>query len=158
MIYASRMSTFACGVVIAAMSSNTALADCATRHFYNNSPVSFIFAMGKGTGSCSYRLPETGKDSGMQSLCVFPPHSVGEIHYANTTIIHVIQALSQKGSAEPGQVLVKTDDGGQVYNHSFSVNTDSCYIDHSGGTGHIAVNDPAKGDINTCNDKNWSCH
>ena len=51
-----------------------------------------------------------------------------------------------------------SDDGGVIYNRSFSVNTDTGYISHSGSTGPIALNDPANGDIATYNDKNWSCH
>jgi hypothetical protein len=41
------------------------------------------------------------------------------------------------------------------YNQSFGLS--GCYIMHSGGTGAIAVNAPADGDITTCGRNGWRC-
>jgi hypothetical protein len=41
------------------------------------------------------------------------------------------------------------------YRGNFGVT--GCYIIHSGGTGAIAVNDPADGDVTTCGNPGWEC-
>ncbi|MDO9297643.1 hypothetical protein [Bradyrhizobium sp.] len=41
------------------------------------------------------------------------------------------------------------------YDQSFPVSF--CYLNHSGGTGYIAVNDPANGDVQTCGNPGWPC-
>jgi len=132
------------------LASGTAMANCGTRHLYNNTPVTFVLVMGDGTGSCSLNGP-------MKSACEIPSGQVGEIHYADTLFSHIAGAIAGAPAASPGQIHIMSEDGGKIFNQSFSVNGDNCYINHSGSTGKIAVNDPAKGDINTCGHGNWHC-
>lgn len=109
---------------------------CATRHFYNNSSVTFSFSM-MPDGSCSI-----GAYTG--PVCIIPPGAAADIHYPDSgTYIGV--ASVDKGGVYPGT--------------RFSVGggPGACYIQHSGNTGNIVVNGPANGDVTTCGAPDYPC-
>lgn len=111
--------------------ASSALADCDTRHFYNNSTV--LFSVTLVMGSCSIG------GSGMQKQCIVPPGQVAELHYSNFPI------------EEDGIAMWSLDPGSRLYRGSFPVAIpDGCYILHSGNTGNVAVNSDANGDVATC--------
>jgi hypothetical protein len=41
------------------------------------------------------------------------------------------------------------------YDQTFSI--DFCYLNHSGNTGYVALNDPARGDVQTCGNPGFPC-
>jgi hypothetical protein len=119
--------------------AGAARADCATRHFYNNTNAVFEIAMG-GPGTCS-----TGSGP-MQAHCFVPPSGSAELHYPN-------------GITSTAAFAIRSDDGGLVFPlraYPVSVSPGRCYINHDGNTGNIVVNEPADGDVTTCG-KGYAC-
>jgi hypothetical protein len=106
---------------------------CGTRHFYNNSNMSWDLHFEKST--CS--LPNGPN----VSSCTVPPGGVAEIHYANP--IGGGDFISMWGYGSFG----------------FDVDIVSCHIEHpnQGNTGNVALNGPANGDVTTCGRGGWNC-
>ena len=123
-----------------------ALANCGTRHFYNNSSATWTLAM--GSGSCS--IGNVNK----ASECVIPPWETADIHYVNADALDkVFQVIG--GGYAPGrdQVTIKSNDGKIYPAHKFNVTIgdwNECYVHHDGNTGNVVLNEPADGDIQTC--------
>jgi hypothetical protein len=106
---------------------------CGTRHFYNNSNMSWDLHMDKST--CSLPNGPNVKD------CTVPPGGVAELHYSN---------------------WVNGGDMFQFYGYGsfgFVVNPTNCHIEHpnQGNTGNVALNAPATGDVTTCGRGGWTC-
>lgn len=113
--------------------SSPALADCATRHFYNNSSVPFTLTMDKDAGTCS-----VGTSANVQQ-CVVPPRTTAEIHYTNSSVTDGFSGVQNVGT-----ITIQSS----IYSAtSFRVITGLCQIKHNGNTGNISVNDPVDGDI-----------
>jgi hypothetical protein len=131
------------GLVFAALAMGLAApaqADCATRHFYNNTNTTFELSMGT-PGTCSIG------PSGNVSRCYVPPHGSAELHYPNGV------------SVSSGALAVRSDDAELVYPlmaFPVSVSPGRCYLNHDGNTGNITVNEPADGDVTTCGAK-YTC-
>jgi hypothetical protein len=107
--------------------------NCATRHFYNHSKVSFQISFSKN-GSCSIG------DVNKANPCTIPPGMVADLHYGNYPLL-------------TESVTIESLDSGGIYPQtSFGVNW--CYIHHDGNTGNIVVNDRADGDVHTCGHDN----
>jgi hypothetical protein len=68
-------------------------------------------------------------------VCTIPPHTTATLIYFPYPAGHTVI-------------------GSSYATHQLGVT--GCYIDHSGSTGDIAVNDPADGDVTTCG-SNWEC-
>lgn len=109
-------------------------AACDTRHFYNNSPVTFQLTTGNNT-RCSI-----GPLS-MQQICQIPPGQTADIHYGSF--------FPNIGVSTPGSPIFPGD--------GYSVDPASCRINHSGSTGNIVVNEPADGDVVTCGKPDYPC-
>ena len=126
--------------------TSQALANCGTRHFYNNSSATWTLAM--GSGSCS--IGNVNK----ASECVIPPWQTADIHYVNADALHkVFQVIGGQYSPGHDQVTIKSNDGEIYPAHKFDVTIgdwNECYIHHDGNTGRVVLNDPADGDIQTC--------
>jgi hypothetical protein len=117
---------------------------CNTRHFYNNSPVPFTVSL-DNAGKCSIG------SSGQQYACVVPPMEVADLHYAS----NYGDVYSGLGMPTP-TVTIQSNDEGRIYSpQRFGVY--GCYIQHSGNTGNIVVNDPADGDVVTCGVGDYRC-
>src|ERR1700730_10789910 len=126
----------AAGLTCLPLLGSPASAGCATRHFYNNSPVQFNVEFG-GRSKCSIG------SSGMQVVCKVPPGQTADLHYNDGDVFPKISVSTPGSKIYPGR--------------TFNVQGVSCYIDHSGSTGNIAVNDPANGDVSTCGANGWTC-
>jgi hypothetical protein len=131
-----RISTLAAAALASLpLLGSPASASCDTRHFYNNSPVTFIIQFG-GNSTCSVG------GSGNHTVCRVPSKQIADLHYSN------IDAFPDITVQTPGSKIYPA--------RSFNVQGASCYIDH-GSTGNIAVNDPANGDVTTCGRNGWTC-
>jgi hypothetical protein len=67
--------------------------------------------------------------------CVINPHTTSTLTYLPFPLGHM-EVISRYGT------------------HVFGLS--GCYIEHSGSTHEIAVNDPADGDVTTCG-RDWGC-
>jgi hypothetical protein len=123
--------SFACLILVLAFGREAGA--CDTRHFYNNTKVTFVYSI-MPDGSCSVG-PYTGP------ICFIPPGQSADLHYPDS------------GTS----IGVASVDGGEIYpGTGFSVGG-GCYIKHSGSTGNIVVNGPANGDVTTCGASNYPC-
>jgi len=119
--------------LFAAVSSN-AMADCATRHFYNNSDIPWTIAILHGTCDIDGVT--------FQHSCTVGPNSVANLHWPNNFF--------------PGGDFL-TISGNKYYrNTQFSVSTSSCKYYTPGDTGNVVLNEPANGDVFTCG-KSYAC-
>ena len=102
-----------------------AFAGCATRHFYNKSDAPFTIEFSGSTGRCNVGAqPMSGK-------CVIGPGESAELHYSDLG----------------GTIYLSSD---RYYGRAAFTVSMTCYIDHTGRTGNVAVNEPANGDVSTC--------
>jgi hypothetical protein len=164
-------------IAMSTFGSAYALADCATRHFYNHSNVDWVLVMGEG-GSCS------DGPTGNIPVCKFKPGQYGEIHYKSTfakdaagVVVPVAIAAATKnpgalaGAKLPSgnQLTIQSDDpNNKTYPAmKFTIRNGptTCYLVHDGNTGNVVLNDPAEGDIQTCGRRtvagkegNYDCH
>lgn len=107
-----------------------------TRHFYNNSD--YWWAVGLWDSGFCHIDGEPANENA--NICMIPPHKVGVLDYINT---------GGNAGAFP-RILVAGVWRGGNFRNSFTLRTPGCYINHSGNTGNIVVNDPADGDVVTC--------
>lgn len=105
-----------------------ARASCATRHFYNHSNYPWVFALTIGT--CSFG-PNTGH------ICLVPAGQTANIDYSN-------------GNGSELIIIGAWNNRTQIYNQSFNVDDENCYISHRGPTGNAYLNASANGDVSTC--------
>lgn len=152
------MAAAAAVLSLSALLASEALADCATRHFYNESSVPWVLAM--GDGSCSIGAVNKASE------CVIPPGQTADIHYANANALNkIFQVIGGQYSPGRDEVSIQSNDKGldgyQIYPvQKFSVkigDLNECYIRHDGNTGKVVLNEPAHGDIKTCNSRDASC-
>jgi hypothetical protein len=117
-------------------SCGDASAICDTRHFYNNSDTTWQLNFTPGSpGTCR---PAGGPDG---SSCDIKPGTVAGLSYP-----------------ELGGWSFRIRSAKYNYDTTLGYSGfGGCYIGHSGGTGIIAVNDPADGDVNTCGKPDWPC-
>lgn len=131
----ARMSTLVTAALVSLPLLGSAASACDTRHFYNNSPVTFDLSTG-GDTKCSIG------SLGMETICVIPAGQTAEIHY---------------GSTHPNIAIFAPRNYHIFPIHAFDVDPASCKIDDSGNTGNIAVNVPTDGDVTTCGSNGWTC-
>lgn len=114
-----------------------AAASC-VRHFYNKSDVAWSVTF-SGRQGCI--LPGRGG----QSYCTIPPGQTATLVYEGFS----------------GSIAISS----VYYSATFTLSADCgpnmrctvCYIEHSGNTGRIVVNDPAEGDVVTCGGQGYPC-
>ncbi|HLH90989.1 MAG TPA: hypothetical protein VKX28_21265 [Xanthobacteraceae bacterium] len=124
----NKLAVGAIVAIAAAASAGSPALACGTRHFYNNSTITWdLYMIGRST--CSI-----GSYTG--NHCVIPAGQVADIHYNDTY---------GGGVGVESAIFAR-----QNYSHDLS-----CYIDHSGNTGNIVVNSDADGDIATCGPKRF---
>ncbi len=116
-----------------------ARADCATRHFYNNS-YPFKVTFGTAGGSC------TGGTS-QGRTCLIPANQTVELHYP--------------GSFASGrsEMTIQSNEGGSypiVPPTTFTISSD-CFLARSESFQNFTVNSPAPGDVTTCGTLQFPC-
>lgn len=101
-----------------------------TRHFYNKTNDGY-WAIGMlNSGTCEIG----GGPRGM--ACVIPPHATATLHYSNF------------GNAEtPSIAIAAFSMSGKNYSKIFNLREVGCYIEHSGRTPSVNLNQPADGDV-----------
>jgi len=103
---------------------------CAQRHFYNQSRTSWTYTITANGGSCSL-------DKYTGNVCTAAPGQTMDLHYPLT-------------SAD-AEMRIRISSAFDQVSQDFNVITFSdCYIDHSGDTGRVYLNETAHGDVKTC--------
>lgn len=145
-------------VLLLALASPSALANCGTRHFYNKSGVPWVLAM--GAGSCSIGAVNKASE------CYIPPGQTADIHYVNADALHkFFQVIGGQYTPGADEITIQSNDRGldgyQIFPvRKFNVKIgdwNECYIRHDGGTGRVTLNEPAHGDVQTCTPADPAC-
>ena len=152
------MRSIALAAWFALLAVEPALANCATRHFYNNSGVPWVLAM--GDGSCSIGAVNKASE------CYIPPGQTADIHYANANALNkIFQVIGGRYTPGSDEITIQSNDRGldgyQIFPvQKFKVkigDLNECYIKHDGNTGLVVLNEPAHGDVQTCRPDNPAC-
>ena len=128
---------------IAFFTAANSYADHCVRHIYNNSTAPWIFKFATQHGNVTF----PGTSCQQNGPCAIPPQSTVEIDYSTT------------GGQINGLVSITDytyDTNSFSYDNS-TINDGLCpYVQHSGDTGSVAVNDPANGDFNAWGPNSWN--
>lgn len=103
--------------------------DC-VRHFYNNSNYYWGVALAFA-GSCHV----AGEPSDGAPICMVPPHTTVELTYSNM------------GGGPPAKISIAGDSPGGSYRQTYALRAVGCYIEHGNDPDHVALNNPADGDV-----------
>ena len=104
--------------------------DCPTRHFQNNSTLTWAVVM-SGGGTCTQGSQPT------QTRCAVSPGEKLNLNYPN--------------SAAGGAITLQSGD----FLQTFQVN--QCYLVHQSTTGNVVLNEPDSGDVQTCGQPGNAC-
>jgi hypothetical protein len=113
-----------------------------TRHFYNKSDSYWSVAL-IDSGWCHIDGESTNANG---NVCMVPPHRTAVLDYSNLA------------SNSIPQILVTGAWPGGQFSTAFLLADVSCEIKHSGSTGNVVLNSPAKGDVATCGRDSYPCH
>lgn len=115
------------------------------RHIYNNSSCPWTFQADSRYGNVYFGDGTLPNCTQMNGPCTVAGNTTIEIHYTYT------------GGSASGFFNI-TDSTGKTETWPYSAaNLNQCvYIQHSGGTGAVALNDPADGDMNAWGACTWA--
>jgi hypothetical protein len=128
---------WAAGQAVAAMIGE---GDC-TRHFYNKSDSYWSVAL-IDSGRC-HLDGDNSKTNG--NVCMVPPHRAALLDYSNL------------GSNSRPQILIAGTWPDGQFSTAYDLKEVGCEIQHSGSTGNVVLNSPAKGDVVTCGRDSYPC-